>query len=269
MIGTPWESLRLPAAADEVAWETFHENSKLGRYGPELNEHEIGARMASLYEALPYDASPAVPLPEPAALGATLDQAIRARASGRLLEGEPVTLEELSALLFAGYGVTRPRDPAVRPRNFRTVASAGALYPLELYLHAARVDGLSAGLYHYHPIDHVLRRLHEGDLTRQLSGAMVQRELALGASVTFFVTGVFERAAFKYGERGYRFTLLEAGQVAQNVALAAAALGLDGLQVGGYFDRAVDELLGLDGLTHSTLCLLCVGRSAHEGGGDG
>jgi SagB-type dehydrogenase family enzyme len=80
------------------------------------------------------------------------------------------------------------------------------------------------------------------------------------ASIVIFVTAIFERSTFKYGERGYRFVLLEAGHVAQNVSLAATGLGLGAINIGGYFDRDMDRVLGLDGVRHSTVYLVAIGR---------
>ena len=75
----------------------------------------------------------------------------------------------------------------------------------------------------------------------------------------FFMTAMFERTVFKYGDRGYRFTFLEAGHVAQNMSLVATALGLGCVNIGGFYDREIDEFLGIDGLTHSTLYMLAIG----------
>jgi SagB-type dehydrogenase family enzyme len=87
----------------------------------------------------------------------------------------------------------------------------------------------------------------------------MQPELAQGASLIIFLTAIFERSTFKYGERGYRFILLEAGHVAQNLNLVANALGLGCANIGGYFDREIDDLLELDGVTHSTIYMIAIG----------
>lgn len=93
---------------------------------------------------------------------------------------------------------------------------------------------------------------------------MVQPDLVARASLIIFITALFERSIFKYGNRGYRFVMLEAGHVAQNLNLVAIALGLKTLNIGGYFDRAIDDFLGLDGVTHSTIYMLAVGQGSEQ-----
>jgi SagB-type dehydrogenase family enzyme len=87
--------------------------------------------------------------------------------------------------------------------------------------------------------------------------------------VMIFITAVFERSVFKYGDRGYRFVLLEAGHVGQNLSLVANGLGLGAVSVGGYFDRKIDGLLGIDGLNHSTVYIISLGRNRVESGEGG
>jgi SagB-type dehydrogenase family enzyme len=140
---------------------------------------------------------------------------------------------------------------------------------LEIYVHSSRVEGWEPGLYHYSAAENQMRRLHTGDLHGPLSEALVQSELATNASALFFITALFERTIFKYEDRGYRFILLEAGHVAQNINLVATALGLGCLNVGGFFDRQVDVMLGLDGVTQSTIYMVAVGnQGSPEGNGE-
>ncbi|MBL8290915.1 MAG: SagB/ThcOx family dehydrogenase [Bryobacterales bacterium] len=263
-----WESARLAPGEPDQVWETFHENSKLSRMAEGTASDEVSRRMTTMYEALPFEAFPAVPLPERAPLSASLDVAMNARVSARKLEAQPVSLDKVAALLHAAYGITRDNKGTPFPRGFRTIPSAGALYPLEIYLHSTRVDGLKSGIYHFNPAENNLRYLQEGDFSRQIAEAMVQPEMPFSSSIIFFFTALFERVVFKYGERGYRFTLLEAGHAAQNLNLAAQALGMGTLNVGGYFDRPIDRLLGLDGVTHSTVYMVCAGFPDEKGQGD-
>ena len=104
-----------------------------------------------------------------------------------------------------------------------------------------------------------LRRIGPGDRTGALADALVQSRLASDTTALVFITSLTERTAFKYGEAGYRFALVEAGHMAQNLALAATGLGLGAVTVGGFFHRAVDAILGLDGLSHSTLYVVALG----------
>jgi SagB-type dehydrogenase family enzyme len=133
---------------------------------------------------------------------------------------------------------------------------------LELFFYSARVEGLQPGLYHYNPLKNNLRLLQDGDNTAKISQSLLQPNMTLHASAIMFVTAVFERTIFKYQDRGYRYILLEAGHVAQNMNLVATALGYGSVNIGGFFDREIDEFLDLDGVTHSTIYMIAIGGRA-------
>lgn len=193
-----------------------------------------------------------VDLPVVALPSTSLRRAIAGRASSLPEHRRPVPLDELAALLVSAYG-TRTRDPGLLRRP---VPSGGALYPLELYVLPLAVPRLDASAFHYDPFRHRLERLRPlGDV----AAALVDPAVASRAAAVIAITGMVWRARFKYGARGYRFALLEAGHVAQNMALAAAALGVGCLPLGGFFDRDVDRLVGADGLDETTLYLLAIG----------
>src|SRR5581483_8694883 len=158
-------------------------------------------------------------------------------------------LGSLAALLAAAYRSAAGRRP---------VPSGGALYPLELYVLALSVDGLEPGAYHYHPFRHRLERLGGAD-RRTAGAALVDPSLADRAAALLVVTAMFWRSRFKYGLRGYRFALLEAGHLVQNAVLAAAALAVPALPLGGFYDRRLDALVGADGLDEATVYALLLG----------
>jgi SagB-type dehydrogenase family enzyme len=188
-----------------------------------------------------------------------LDKAILSRVSVRDIMPCPIRLKDLTALLHLSYGITRDAAASGLLRGFRVVPSAGGLYPLEIFFHSAHVEGLAPGLYHYNPSKHHLRFLREGDHRHQIAQSLIQGSIAQNASLLIFMTALFERSIFKYGNRGYRFALLEAGHVAQNINLVSSALGLGCLNIGGFVDRDIDEFLQIDGITHSTIYMLAVG----------
>lgn len=257
-----WRDALIPANEHGEAWELFHENSKTSRYDAPLDNAEVRRRMDDLWPSLTYEGYPCVELPEPPPLDQSLSQTLLARHTTRVMKPCRFTLVQISALLHYSYGQTRDLTEQGYARKFRVVPSGGALYPLELYFHSSQVDGLAAGWYHYSSAEHALHTLRGGDDSRRLSEALVQRELALDAGLIVFITGLFSRSTFKYGERGYRFALLEAGHVAQNLCLVAEALGLGVTPIGGYLDREVDALLQLDGVVQSALYGLAFGRDA-------
>src|SRR5262249_47457145 len=163
------------------------------------------------------------------------EKIILKRASPSEFTHRPVPIDMLAGVIRACYGTTRTAEDLVRP--LRTAPSAGALYPLELYLFATRVHCLPKGLYHIDPDGPILTRIEPAADETVLASAFAQRKLFQTAAATIFMVGVFKRSTFKYGNRGYRFVLIEAGHVAQNLNLAATALGIAARNVGGYRDR--------------------------------
>jgi SagB-type dehydrogenase family enzyme len=103
-------------------------------------------------------------------------------------------------------------------------------------------------------------------MNKTISKRLVQSDIGQNASLIVFITAVFERSVFKYGDRGYRFIFLEAGHVAQNINLVATALGLGSVNIGGFFDREIDEFLDLDGVTHSTIYMVAIGGTTNQRG---
>jgi SagB-type dehydrogenase family enzyme len=260
----PWQDIVLPPGNEDLVWELFHENSKRRRYDQFLSDEEVAARMAQLHQSLPIVGASVVELPRALPLDISLGSAIASRTSCYTVTNDRPTLEQVATLLHYAYGVTRDNKGTTAPRPFRAAPSAGALYPLEIFFHSVEGEQLKAGLYHYNPIQNNLRLIQEGDATSKISQAMVQTEIPLKASLMMFITAVFERTTFKYADRGYRFIFLEAGHVAQNMNLVATALGLGSINIGGYFDREIDDFLGIDGLTHSTIYMIAVGRDSAD-----
>lgn len=256
-----WNELLLPSTTEDAAWELFHENSKLGRYFAALSEEQVVQKTKELHESLPYEGYPKVELPAPLATPtSSLSETILNRVSVRNFAPRSFSLEEIATLLHYAYGTTRDNQGTNLPRPFRAVPSGGALYPLEIYFHCVDVKGLVPGLYHYNAAGHHIRRLSEGDQRKTIAESLIQPEVALESSLMIFITAMFERTVFKYGDRGYRFTFLEAGHVAQNMNLMATALELGCVNIGGFYDRDVDAYLGLDGIMHSTIYLMAIGE---------
>ena len=256
----PWAGWIYGTPDDDDPAERFHEASRLSPFAvdhrargqallarsPELAASTTRAVLRSL-------ARPAIPFPDTRLPPVPLADTVRRRRSARAFAAGAVTLRELATLLEAAYGVTAPLDDV----SFRSVPSGGALYPLELYVLATRVDGLEPGLHHVDPLRRVLERLSDRSPIGPLSP---YDELLDAAAALVVVTGVFWRSRFKYGLRGYRFTLLEAGHLGQNLLLAASALELAALPVGGFYDRRVERVLGVDGVNEAPLYLFAVGR---------
>lgn len=173
-------------------------------------------------------------LPTPKSEGTlSLEEAITKRRSVREFTELPLTIEELSQLLWSAQGVT---DSA----GHRTAPSAGALYPLEVYV------VIPEGLYHYEPIPHQLSLQGPGDLRPALYEVTLQQEMILKAPAVFVIAADYERTEVKYGkERSPRYIFLEVGHAAQNLLLQAVALELGAVPVGAFTDDGVKQVLGL------------------------
>jgi len=261
----------LASDGDDLVWELFHENSKTSMmerhavFGMHPSDAMVVRMMRLLRRVKSYTDCPKIPLPAsfPASTR-SFDDVLMRRTSARSFGIGSVPFASVVKALVLAYGVTRSNQDTNYPRPFRAVPSGGALYPLEVYLHAAHVDGLAAGLYHFDPEDRSLDVLRLGDATDEIAQFMVQADLFREAAATVLVTAVFIRSVFKYGDRGYRFILLEAGHLAQNMLLTWDEVGLAGVSIGGYLDRQADRYLRLDGLNESVIYMLHVGVRATE-----
>jgi SagB-type dehydrogenase family enzyme len=187
-----------------------------------------------------------------AARTASLEELLRQRRSVRDYADVPLTKDEVMELLWAGQGITSPV-------GFRTAPSAGALYPLELYLVAGNVDNLAPGIYKYKPVENDLTLVKEGDVRAGLATASLgQRSVADGA-VDIVIAAVYERTTVKYGVRGERYVHMEAGHVAQNICLQATALNLGLVTIGAFDDAAVAKIVGISP-DEAPLYVIPVGR---------
>ena len=256
-----WEEIISAEPEEERVWELFHENSKTHRFSDAPDDTQVAEAMLEFWEDLPYAGTDAVRLPGIAVPPVSLDKAILERRTDTKFGAAPISLRDLSSLLTGGYGTTE-RPSAVGNRRFRTVPSAGALYPLELYVHVRAVTELDPGLYHFQASAGLLQRLRlRALLDQQFADAFVQPDVMGSAAVVILITAVFQRTTFKYGERGYRFPLIEAGHVAQNIDLIASALDLPAANLGGFFDRELEALLDIDGVEQSLVYAVAIGSN--------
>ena len=265
-----WPRIRQGHVPDG-AWTDYHENSKTTRHAFSAPRGDDDAKAwMNAIERRPFVDHDLVDLPAHRRLEASLGDVLQHRRSSRDLRHTRLSAELLSTLLHATYGITQTRDEKL---ELRTVPSAGAMYPLEVFVALGGGHELEPGLYGYVPHRPALHRSRGGDALEAVACCMVERDLVRNAAAVVLIAGVFDRTIYKYGERGYRFVLLEAGHAAQNLILACQATGLGALPYGGMVDREVDALLGVDGLQISCVYAIVVGRPAlpreSEGGGPG
>jgi SagB-type dehydrogenase family enzyme len=189
-----------------------------------------------------------IKLPHPALEGPiSLEEAMQNRRSIRSFTDETLSEVEISQLLWAAQGLSDPR-------GYRTAPSAGALYPLELYV------VMEDGVYHYDVKQHALELSLKGDLRREVYAAGLRQEALLEAPVTIVIAAVYERIAVKYGrDRGPRYVHMEVGHAAQNVLLQAVTLGLGSVPIGAFEDARLQSILDLPP-DHQPLYLIPVGH---------
>ena len=204
-----------------------------------------------------YPDSPRIPLPPPETEGGMpLWKILSRRRSVRDFDSRPITDQQLSQLLWASQGITAEQ----LGYKFRTVPSAGALYPVETYLIANNVQEIPQGVYHYDILEHCLEPLRQGDYRVTIARAALDQRIAYDANVVFAWTAVFERCKWKYRQRAYRYLYLDAGHIAQALAMAAVALDLGSCQIAALYDEEVNDLLGVDGIEESAIYMTVVGN---------
>ena len=184
---------------------------------------------------------------------ASLEGLLRQRRSIRDYTDAPLTQDEVIKLLWAGQGITNTR-------GFRTAPSAGALYPLEIYLVAGNVDNLVPGIYKYNPAKNALALVKEGDVRIGLARASLGQGSVAEGAIDIVIAAVYERTKIKYGDRGERYVHIEVGHAAQNICLEATALGLGLVTIGAFNDSAVAEIIGMSP-DEAPLYVIPVGRA--------
>jgi SagB-type dehydrogenase family enzyme len=215
-----------------------------------------------------YPLSPSVALAKPTLPDASFREVLCTRRSSRSFGDHPVTLTALGSLLFAAIGETgqvtsgRPDDHSVCA-SLRTIPSGGALQPTCIFLGLIKSDELDTGIYHYDVTEHSLdfvKAFDERGLQSLFAAFPIHPDgvdLAR-ASAIFFISTRFWRSRAKYGARGYRYALLEAGCACQNLGLAAASLGLAHVVLGGYYDDEIHRCLGIDGVEQAVIAAVAV-----------
>ncbi|MEW6669776.1 MAG: SagB/ThcOx family dehydrogenase [Thermodesulfobacteriota bacterium] len=184
----------------------------------------------------------------------SLERAIKNRRTRRSFTSRSLTQVQLSQLLWAAYGITDGRG------FMRAVPSGGALYPMDVYalLGSGGVRDIEEGLYHYEPGTHAVTPMVRGDLRKELARASLSQMWMAEAPLNLVISAEYGRITGRYGKRGIRYALMEAGHIAQNIFLQAEALGLGAGIVGAFDDERVTETLRLP-KNHEPLLIMPVG----------
>lgn len=232
----------------------YHQWSKPGVIDVLGTVADWGAQPA-LYKQ--YPGLPQIALPTPRFDGGLpTEQAISSRRSARAYSGAPMTIEELSRILFAMGGISGQRWG----NQLRTAPSSGALFPIEAYPVIHHVEGLDRGVYHYGVQQHTLARIRAADLRDTVVRQGLMQEFLGQCNLVIFLTIIMQRMRFKYQDRSYRYGLIEAGHLGQNIYLAATSIGLGACAVGAFMDDEINGMLGVDGVEEAAIYMLAVGK---------
>jgi len=248
--------MTIPLTDAETLSRLFHLNSE-----PWANAEAY--REAADYEVHYKEVDAAAETILPEADGSHLQELLRRRESCRGYRLKQMPLRTLATMLKCGYGIMRTAPLAkLGGAYFRAVPSAGGLFPLEIYTLAREVETLADGIYHYNLRRHAVELVRPGDWFEELDRIMVAAPFIRNANLIFFLSAVFSRTQKKHGPRGYRYILLEAGHVAQNLCLAAAEHDLGSLCMGGYTDSQLNRFLEFDGVTEAVVYAVAAGYPA-------
>jgi len=186
----------------------------------------------------------------------SVEEALLKRRSVRNYTDKALTLQEVSQLLWAAQGTT---DPSGK----RTAPSAGALYPLEVYVVVGNVKDVARGVYKYEPQQHELVRVLDGEQRKALAEAALNQQSIAQGAIDIVITAIYERTTKKYSDRGIRYVHMEAGHAAQNVYLQAVAMNLGMVVIGAFYDDQVKEVLNLPE-NEEPLYIMPVGRKTND-----
>jgi len=247
-----------------MQYEVYHANSAMDlssayRFA-DASDLDFSSRYLGTRGFRQFLAGKMIPLERVIPSRRSLRSILASRRSSRAFRGS-IQLNELSTLLEEALGCTQIiQDSTQLTHALRAWPSAGGLYPLDVYVAVQAVEQLPGGVYHYNPIRQCLEEMPCHDAAGFVGRAFFQQPIAIAASAALIFVANFERTTAKYGERGYRLALLDAGHAAQNVLLVAEQLGLGATALGGFSDEGISRDLGLDGVSEAPIHAVIVGK---------
>ena len=248
--------------------ELYHENTKLHPLTIQqmmpLSDFSAADLQAMSRAYKQYPNLPRVKLPAIEGIpqnNRTFDEVISSRRSLRDFADLDLDLDELSKILHQSYGITGELSTKSGFRqDFRSAPSAGALYPAEIYIAIRKVAGIEPGIYHYNVPNHELELMIPGDPTEKILEACCGQEHVPKTSIIILISGVLARTKLKYGERGYRYALLDIGHLGQNLYLSCTSLELAVMTTCGFFDDEANKLLRIDGVDETVMYVAFIGK---------
>jgi SagB-type dehydrogenase family enzyme len=234
--------------------DDFQNETKYTR-NKSIGENLNWSKKPEIYKS--YPSNKAIPLPtQLQETTLSFIEVLQQRKSIRAFSPQPLSQVELGFLLWASTGIQRVEHGY----EFRTAPSAGALYPIETYAAANNIEGLERGIYHYNIKNHLLEEIRLGNFGDAIAHAALGQQICSAASVVFIWTAIFERSKWKYGQRAYRYIHLDAGHIAENLALSAASINCGSCQIGAFYDDEINSIVEIDGTRESAICLSAIGH---------
>jgi SagB-type dehydrogenase family enzyme len=208
-----------------------------------------------MYKSYP-NVKPIIQLPTPVFNELNFWEVLKNRKSLRNFSREPLDINELSSLIFGITGITR-----IYPQYaFRTVPSAGGLFPIESYIILNNVETIEPGIYHYNIKDHSIECLKTGDFRAEAMRGCLDQKMVYDSAITFIWTAIIERSKWKYLQRCYRYIYMDVGHIGQNFYLTAEALGLAACTIGAIYDDELNNLLEIDGIQETAVYIGITGK---------
>ena len=259
---------------DRDAARRYHEVTKHSYTSVRSNPHALDWENRPLsYKIYPAAGAVALPrelnlsaMPATAAIAGGANESAAAGASASAPADAPLELEALTRILFCAAGLTRSKSVGGEAYHFRAAASAGALYPIEIYLAATELEALAPGLYHFSPADLKLRGLRRGDWRDYLARAAALRPALAEARAILVLSAIFWRSAWKYRARAYRYCFWDTGTILANLLAAANAEGLAAEIITAFEDAPVEQLIDAAGGREGVICLVALGRTRRAAG---
>ncbi|MCL4364040.1 SagB/ThcOx family dehydrogenase [Patescibacteria group bacterium] len=233
--------------------EEFHQKTKLKKISDDHTFNKVPKEWKTV-QFKSYPRFKELVLPKPKIIDPSLKKILIERKSSRNFSRHPLSLEKLSGLLYYSAGLKTYKEPWLVNRFY---PSAGSRYPLEVYLISLNSQ-LPMGLYHYYLKNHSLEKIQSFD--RFKASNYFRPDWVEKSSVIIIITAVFKRNTIKYGDRGYRHILIEAGHLGQNLYLMASVFKLSCCAMGGYYDDRLNELIDIDGHSESVIYTLALGQ---------
>jgi len=246
----------------DCLYEIFHCNTKIRRYEVKWRKINLKEKEKSPFLELTrmdqktYSTVSKIALPK-VVLKTEHEKSIFKGYNIKRHSAKEITLDQLGELLYLSYGVIKelPNGKKLRP-----VLSTDNLYPIEIYPIIFKIRNIKEGIYHYNAKKHILETLKCGDIKDKLMSCCLNPELLTNAAVFLVLTAIFKRVTFKYGDRGYRYVLLDAGHVTEKLYLIAAFMDMEITIVREFLDDEINDLIGINGVDEATICGVAIRR---------